>query len=181
MPLDDVIFYVTIYRYGNIYPDGLCSAGYYCPGGDNTTKPDDTICPQGKFPPTISLYTTLMGAPYESITHSFIVQCIIINLSPYMEYQPCDNNHSVTTCDIEIFKDRCLNCCSSPPRATKWQSHIFGSHVPYWFTYTAYIKNIDTLNIYTYGYPCTTYTLQWININFQVMLTFIYIYIYTYT
>ena len=34
---------------GNVYPDGPCDAGYYCPGGQDTASPGGLLCLKGHF------------------------------------------------------------------------------------------------------------------------------------
>ena len=34
---------------GNDYPTDKCSAGYYCPGGQDMATPQDLLCPAGHF------------------------------------------------------------------------------------------------------------------------------------
>ncbi|XP_042595397.1 multiple epidermal growth factor-like domains protein 6 [Cyprinus carpio] len=36
-------------RKGLTKPSGLCSEGYYCPGGQNTSKPPEYVCGAGHF------------------------------------------------------------------------------------------------------------------------------------
>ena len=34
---------------GNVVPDGSCSPGYYCPGGQDTPTPPDLLCWKGHY------------------------------------------------------------------------------------------------------------------------------------
>jgi hypothetical protein len=62
---------------GLLAPVGLCSAGYYCPGGSSSATPFESICPAGFYcPPATSVPVPCQNGTYQTrLGESSCVSC----------------------------------------------------------------------------------------------------------
>ena len=95
---------------GNEVPDGYCSAGWYCDGGDDTSTPPGQACTVGHYCPEGSIVPVVCdpGFYQDAIQQSTCIECpagyycdtASAPVSDYSSAICSTGNIAICTCDV---------------------------------------------------------------------------------